>query len=406
MASTHLSDAELLALEDRQMGYFLTDVRPFDDPAGVADLYPARQVMHTSCIALAALLPRLVDRILVRVGSPEAYAHRLRRVLSHATAQDIARVAQVATWGREMESLEGDAGPRALRDADCAAVLRFCYDVTRHYRVDGEPHPDDAAGLGSNYRILLQPEADALAQRCRPLATGQAGEVLALTAAMRSLSFLVEGQARAAVMMHGPYPTGARGIELIVVECADLHLEPDADDDPLPPLDVANLAIALQLRGCDISADRFGTLHPRPLTSKNVVAAALLTRQPDPFEDTGLVGIPLARAGALRRQCERRHAALRERVSRWEPSRRLAAGVDQSYALLCRLLRAAGASVEELEAAHRHARDASAAIVARHRERNLLRAPAELPFFAKLARYVDGEEPRLFTPFEADGVSR
>lgn len=406
MASTHLSDAELLALEDRQMGYFLSDVRPFDDPAEAADLYPARQVMHTACIALAALLPRLVERILARVGSPEAYAQRLRCVLSHATAQDIAGAAQVATWGREMECLDGDAGPRALRDADCAAVLRFCYDVARHYRADGEPHPDDAAGLGSNYRILPQAEADALAQCCRPIAPGQAAEVLALTAAMRSLSFLAEGQARAEVMMHGPYPTGMRGVDLVVVECADLHVEPDADGDPLPPLDVANLAIALQLRGCDISADRFGTLHPRPLSAKNLVAAALLTRQPDPFGDAGLVGIALARVGALRRQCEARHAALRERISRWEPSRRMAAGVDQSYALLCRLLRAAGASVEELEAAHRHARDASAPIVARHLERNLRRAPSELPFFAKLLRYVDGEEPRLFTPFGAARVSR
>ncbi|MCC2656461.1 MAG: hypothetical protein K0Q76_1569 [Panacagrimonas sp.] len=393
MASTHLSAAELLALEDRQIGFFLADARPLE--ANAADLYPVAQVLHTACIALAAQLPKVIDEVVARVGSPEAFAHRLRRVLSHATARDLAGAALIATWGREMARLEAldDIAPN---DADCAAVLRFCYEVIRHYRIDGEPHPDDAAGLGSNYRILPAAEAQALAQRCDALGPTQAGEVRELTRAMRALAFLAEGQLREAVMMHGPYPTGTRGMQLIVVECADVQgtRTPGEDFTGIAPVEVASLAIAIQVRDCDITADRFGTLHLQTWDTARLVAASLLTRT-----DQGLCGIPIARAGDLRRQFEARQAALRQRVADWQVARRMSAGIGQAHALLCRLLTAAGCSHEELEIARQRAREAGAPIVARHFDRNLQRAPEELPFFIKLRAYLAGDEPRLFTPF-------
>lgn len=384
MASTHLSAAELLALEDRQIGFFLADVRPLDRHA--ADLYPVPQVLHTACIALAAQLPPTIDRILARVGGPEAFALRLRRVLSHATAQDVAGAALVATWGREMARLDEPDAPGGPSDAGCAAVLRFCYEVARHYRADGEPHPDDAAGLGSNYRILPATEAQALAQRCQALTPDQAGEILELTRAMRALSFLLEGQTREAVMMHGPYPTGARGVQLIVVECADLA-------------ECGSLAIAMLVRDCDIAADRFGTLHLQPWEAHNVACASLLTRGPAPLAEEELSEIPIARAAELRRRCEEQHALLSAQIAQWDRSRRLSAGIGLAHRLLCRLLTAAGYSRAELEQAQRDAQQASVPIVARHFDRNLRRADDELPFFAKVREAREGSGSRLFTPF-------
>lgn len=111
------------------------------------------------------------------------------------------------------------------------------------------------------------------------------------------------------------------------------------------------------------------------------------------------------RAGRGRVRRPARRTAPGGRIATMEPSKRMAIGVDQAHALLCRLLRAAGAAAEELEDAQRRAHEFSAPIVVRHFGRNLRRDPTELPFFARLARYVDGAQPRLSTPFE-DRVSR
>jgi hypothetical protein len=389
MASTHLSAAELLALEERQLLYYLTDV-----PGAGAWVQALPPHLPASCIALAAQLPLAIDRILARLGSPEAFAQRMRRVLSPAAAPQIAGAALRCTWGREMS--RGQAG-----DARCGEVLRFCYDVTRHYRSDGEPHPDDAAGLGSNYRILAAEEAQGLAQRCTRLGVAQGETLIGLMEAVSALSMRLEAGTRAGLMMHGPYPTGARGVQLVVLECADLRGS-QAVQRPFP---YPGLAVVLQVRDCDIQADRFGRLHIQPWTARHVVAGCLLANE----EATGgLVEIPLERAGELHRCCDGIRSVWQQAFDGWDAIQRGVVCVWQEQRLIGRLLAAAGFAPEEIDAAHLHAERASGPIV----ERYVMQLDRERPdadvraFFARLRGFVAGTEPHLFTPFDGSAATR
>ena len=388
MASTHLSAAELLALEERQLRYYLGDA----PAAASAWLREPAPHLPVACSALAAQLPRTIERILARVGSPEAFAQRLRRVLSPAAAPQIAGAALRCTWAREMRL---DAEP-PIDDERCGNVLRFCYDVTRHYRSDGEPHPDDAAGLGSNYRILGEDDVAALTRRCRPLARAQSEALIGLIDSVGALSMRVEAGTRAGLMMHGPYPTGVRGVQLVVFECSDLR-----EAQPLFPH--PDLAVAMQVRDVDVQADRFGTLHLQPWDADVPGSACVLTHG----EADGLVDVPLSRVGELRQRCDQIRSTWQHALVGWSPMQRDIVALWQEQKLLCRLLTAAGFDPDELDAARRHAETVGAPLIERHligADRDAAtRTPA---FFAKLREFMAGTEPHLYTRFEANPAAR
>lgn len=409
------SATELLEIEERQLYHFMTDVRPVGEEK--SELYPEPQYFNTAFIAVGALLPGVLKTIENRLGSAADYGNRLRRILSPATALHLSGLAFIATWGREMWLLDEpgadrttgvvtQAGAPTLSDAEADYVLRFSDAVVRNYRRDGQAYPNPDAALGTDYCILDDKEAAAIASAATPVTKEEAGEVLGLLAVVRSLSFLMEAETREALMMHGPYDAGG-GDQLIVFECSDLQwsLFPNFPlpgvrwELPADPFPYGNLAIAMVLRGTTVAADRFGTLYIDPLGPENVVAASLMTRGGDAFTDEGLHPIDIADARLLRRHCDDIQEYLFLQIASWDLRQRMAAGVYQEQMLLLRMLSAAGFDRAEIEAEQQRLFTLSAPIIDRYFERSLARTVEQLPFYQKIGAFAGGTAPTLFTRF-------
>ena len=419
MTSQALTAAQYLALEEKQLYYFLTAVRPVGEEK--SELYPEPQYFNTSFIAVAALWPQVLDQISKRIGGPSAYGEKCRRVLSSCTALHLSGLAFLAAWGREMWLLEepdadqrtgiiGPGIPETLSDRDLANALDFSYQAVTHYRRDGQAYPSATGALGAEYRILDAATAESIAANTAGVDEDTGFSILRLLASIRALSFLMEGETREALMMHGPYPLGAGGEQLVLFECCDLHwsLFPNF---PIPgdvrwqlpprPFPVANLAIALVLRDTKITTDRFGTLYIDPLTPKHLVRASLLTRGKDEFIDEGLSSIPVAEAKGLGRLCDEIQEHMFLQIAAWDVRQRMAAGVLQEHMLLLRMLSAAGFQRGEIEAEQKAIIERSDPIIRRYFESSLARPVEKLPFYAKLGAFAAGQASSLFTPFVA-----
>jgi hypothetical protein len=419
MTSQALDSAQYLALEEKQLYYFLTAVRPVGEEK--SELYPEPQYFNTSFISVSALWPSVLNQIAHRVGGAAAYGEKCRRVLASCTALHLSGLAFLAPWGREMWLLEESkadqrtgiiaAGiPETLSDRDIAKVLDFSYQAVTHYRQDGQAYPSATGALGADYRILGAAAAQSIADYAVGVNEETAFSVLRLLASIRALSFLMEGETREALMMHGPYPLGTSGEQLVLFECCDLHWSlfpnfpiPGGVRWQLPPrsFPVANLAIALVLRDTKIVTDRFGTLYIDPLTPQQLVRAALLTRGKDEFVDEGLSAIPVTEAKALGRLCDDIQEHMFLQIASWDLRQRMAAGVLQEHMLLLRMLSAAGFQRAEIEAEQKIIFKRSNPIIERYFESFLARTVEKLPFYAKLAAFAAGQAPSLFTPFVA-----
>ena len=406
----------LLALEERQLHHFLTAVRPVGEEK--SELYPEPQYFNTAFISVGALLPRVLNLIEARAGGLEGYAARCRRVLSPATALHLSGLAFIATWGREMWLLEEpgadpltgliDPGIEAtLSDREAARVLRFAHDVVCRYRRDGRAYPSEDGALGADYRILPDADVALIAAGVTAASERDGAAVLRLLATVRALSFLMEGETREALMMHGPYPVGSTGEQLVIFECSDLHWAlfpnfplPDGVRWELPPqqFPVANLAIAMIVRDTSIVADRFGTLYLDPLGAANIAAASLLTRGSDAFVDEGLSAIALSEAGPLARLCDDIQEFFFLQVAGWDLRQRMAAGVQQEHMLLLRMLSAAGYSRDEILGEQQRIFHDSRPIIERYFESFLARSVAQLPYYEKLGAFAAQQVPSLFTP--------
>ena len=412
-----LNAAELLELEERQLYYFLTDVRPVGEEK--SELYPEPQYFHTGFISVAALMPEMLRKIKTRVGSAEAFAKRCKRVLSPGTALHIGGLGFIATWGREMWLLDETATPDTTRgiitvadaptvsDADSAAILRFGDAAIRAYRNDGQSHPSLTGALGKDWCIMDDAEVQDVVARTVPVDVDQAREVLGLLAAARSLSFLMEAETREATFMQGPYRL-ADGNQLVIFECSDLRWDlfpnfelPDGARWALPdePFPYGNLAIAMVLKDVSVSADRFGTLYVDPLGPEQLVAAALMTRGTDPWIDEGLTTIPVTDAKALRRRCDEVQEYFFLQAAMWDLPQRTMAGVCQEHMLLLRMLSAAGFKRDEIVAEQQKIFRLSQPIIDRYFESALARSVDKLPFYVKVGGFAGGTEPTLFTRF-------
>lgn len=417
MRTMTLSAAELLELEERQLHYFLTAVRPVGEEK--SELYPEPQYFQVGFISVAALMPDVLRRIAERTGGAEAYARRCKRVLSPATALHIGGLGFIATWGREMWLLDEPGTPDTKRgiittadaptvsDADSATILRFADTMNRIYRNDGEPHPNPAGALGKDWCIMAQPDVDAVASQTVPVDAEQAREVLGLLAAVRALSFLMEAETREATFMQGPYRL-ADGNQLVIFECSDLRWDlfpnfelPDGARWELPeePVPYANLAIAMVLKDVNVSADRFGTLYVDPLGPEQLVAAGLFTRGTDPWTDEGLRGIPVTEARALRRRCDEVQEFFFLQAAMWDLPQRMMAGVCQEHMLLLRMLSAAGFTRDEIIAEQQAIFRLSQPIIDRYFQSTLERPVEKLPFYVNIGAFAGGTAPTLFTRF-------
>ncbi len=410
-----LGPAELLTLEEKQLYYFLTEVRHVGEEK--SELYPEPQYFNMSYISVGAQLPRALGIIIAKSGSVEAYAHKAQRVLSPVTALHLSGLPFMVAWGREFWLFEEPGADRisgvittadgaTLSDRETARILCFSDAAVRNYRQDGRAHPNPAAALGADYRILGPDAAAKIAAATTPTDATQAQEVLGLLAAVRAISFLMEAETREALMMHGPYPTEDGG-QLVLFECVDLHwsLFPNF---PLPgdvrwtlpdtQFPVANLAIALVLRDVNITSDRFGTLYIDPLGPEKVISASLLTRGKDAYVDEGLSQIPLGEARSLRRLCDEIQEFMFLQIACWDLRQRMAAGVFQEHMYLLRMISAAGCSRDEILAEQQHILATSEPITRRYFESILARSTEQLPFYQKLGAFVAGTVPQLFTP--------
>lgn len=415
MADETLTPAQYLALEEKQLQYFLTAVRPVGEEK--SELYPEPQYFNTSFISVAALLPAVLDKICERTQDAAGYGRTCRRVLSSATALHLSGLAFIATWGREMWLLDEPSADRrsgligpgvaaSLSDGDTARILQFSYQAVSHYRRDGQAYPNPTGALGSDYRILTDEEAEAIAGRASAIDQNGAAAVLRLLASVRALSFLMEGETREALMMHGPYALRG-GDQLVVFECSDLHWSlfpnfpiPDGARWSLPPkpFPVANIAIALILKDTAVTADRFGTLYIDPLTAAQVVAAALLTRGKDAYRDEGLTNLQVDDARDLGRLCDDIQEHMFLQIAAWSLRQRMAAGVLQEHMLLLRMLSAAGYNRAQIESEQRRIFSASAPIIERYFDKSLARSVDQLPFYGKLNAFAGGVSNSLFTP--------
>ena len=419
MTSQARNAAQYLALEQQQLYYFLTAVRPVGEEK--SELYPEPQYFNTAFISVAAQLPLVLDEISRRTGGPEQYGQKCRRVLSTSTALHLSGLAFLATWGREMWLLDepnanqrtGVIGPDTaltLSDHDVAKILDFSHRTVTHYRQDGQAYPNSSGALGADYRILDNAAAESIAKQTVGVDADAGFSELRLLASIRALSFLMEGETREALMMHGPYPLGGGGEQLVLFECCDLNWSlfvnfPIPGDVrwalPPNPFPVANLAIALVLRDIRTSADRFGTLYIDPLTPKELLATALLTRGTDEFRDDGLSAIPVGEAKGLGRLCDEIQEHMFLQIASWDVRLRMAAGVLQEHMLLLRMLNAAGFSRAEIESEQKVIFERSAPVVDRYFERSLARPVEKLPFYGKLGTFAAGQAPAVFTPFIA-----
>ena len=409
--------AELLELEERQLHYFLTAVRPVGEEK--SELYPEPQYFQVGFISVAALTPDVLRRIEARTGSPEAFAQRCKRVLSPSTALHIGGLGFIGTWGREMWILDETGTPDTRKgiittadaptvsDADSAAILRFADRVNRTYRNDGQTHPSLTGALGTNWCVMDDAGVQDVVDRTVPVDADQAREVLGLLAATRSLSFLMEAETREATFMQGPYRL-ADGNQLVIFECSDLRWDlfpnfelPDGARWTLPdePFPYGNLAIAMVLRDVSVSADRFGTLYVDPLGPEQLVAAALLTRGTDPWIDEGLTTIAVTEAKALRRRCDEVQEFFFLQAAMWDLPQRMMAGVCQEHMLLLRMLSAAGFTRDEILAEQQEIFRLSKPIIDRYFQSTLERPVEKLPFYVKIGGFAGGTEPMLFTRF-------
>ena len=415
MAGNFLTSAQYLALEEQQLRFFLTAVRPVGEEK--SELYPEPQYFNTAFISLAALLQGVLERICERTQDAAGYGRRCRKVLSSATALHLSGLAFIATWGREMWLLDepnadrrsGFIGPGiagTLSDRDAARVLEFSYQAVSAYRRDGQAYPNPTGALGSDYRILTNEEVDGLAHRASAVDHDGAAAVLRLLASVRALSFLMEGETREALMMHGPYAL-RDGKQLVVFECSDLHwslfvnfpIAPGVRWSlPPKPFPVANIAIGLILRDTSVTADRFGTLYVNPLTTAQVVAAALLTRGKDAYRDEGLTTLPVSDARDLGRLCDDIQEHMFLQIAAWSLRERMAAGVWQEHMLLLRMLAAAGYDRAQIETEQTRIFSASTPIIERYFEKSLVRSVDQLPFYRKLNAFAVGSSKSLFTP--------
>lgn len=412
-----LSDQDVLDREEESLRLFLTQVRPVGEEK--SELYPEPQYFTLGFTGGTVVLPYLIDIIKDRAGGARQFAQQTKKILSPASAVHLSGLLFMATWGREMTLLEPsmprgrgssvfDEGELGLTDKDVAETMRFARLVTRYRREDGQVYPAEDRALGQDYRILPAEEANRIAAGTTPVDRDQAQALLALMASVRSLSFLMEAETREALMVHGPYPASEPSDQLIIFECSDLHWSffpeyplPDGARWALPPepFPVANLAIALVVRDAMIEADRFGTLYVDPLNASNIVSASLFTRGSDFFVDAGLSEIPLSEARALSRRCDEIQEFMFLQIAMWDPLQRLAAGVFDEQAFFLRLMAGAGLGRAELEALQQTIMQRCAQVTAPIYDDVARRTTDQLPFFAKLGRFVGGEIPRLFTPF-------
>jgi hypothetical protein len=408
---------ELLRLEERHIGYFLRAVRQVGEKK--SELYPEPQYFNLSLMSAALRLPETTRKLAARAGGIENYARRIKRVLSFTSAVQLNAILLLTTWGREMLRLESELagisgflhGAPLLADHQVAEVLDFTYRVLSIYREDGHAYPAADGAYGDNYAILPSAEVDKIAGLTEPMDGVRAQEVLGLLAATRALSFLMEAETRDALMMHGPYPVGSDGHKLILFECGDLHwsLFPNFPIPggvrwhlPADPFPVANLGIALVLRDCAVTADRFGTLYINPLSPKNVVAAALLTRGTDEFRDDGLSTILLQEAASLRRRCDAIQSEMFLQAVQWDARQMLTAGAMEEQMIQLRMLAAAGFDRSELEAEQQAIIEFQERIWPYYFERILARSSGEVPFFQRLRAFAEGRLPALFLPLALD----
>jgi hypothetical protein len=171
---------------------------------------------------------------------------------------------------------------------------------------------------------------------------------------------------------------------------------------PADPFPVANLAIALVLRDCAVTADRFGTLYIDPLVPKNVVSAALLTRGTDEFRDDGLSTIPLQEAASLRRRCDAIQSEMFLQAVQWDKRQMLTAAAMEEQMIQLRMLAAAGYSRTELEAEQHSIIEFQDGIWPHYFERILARPADQVPFFQRLKAFAEGRLPALFLPLALD----
>jgi hypothetical protein len=413
MNHLEMSPEELLRLEERQLRYFMTEVRPIGEEK--SELYPEPQYFNLTMMSGAIRMPETIRKILARTGGPVEYANRIKRVLSYTSAVQLTGIQLIMAWGREMLRLESElAGVKGfvherpeLDDRSVASVMEFSHLVVSAYREDGQAYPSKSGAYGSDYSIIPRSAVELIIAKTVPVDAPAAREVLGLLAVIRALSFLMEAETRDALMMHGPYPVGDGNLSLVLFECSDLHWSLFENFSlpggarwslPNPAFPVANLAIALVLRDVSISADRFGTLYIEPLGPENVVAAALLSRGQDELRDDGLGEIPLKEAAPMRRRAGEIQNAMFLQIAGWDLRQRLTAGAQEEQMLQLRMLAAAGYDRSAIEAEQRSIMEFQDAIWPYYFERILNRAAGEVPFFQKMEAFAKGSAPRLFSP--------
>lgn len=413
-------DSELLALEERQLFFFQTDIRPVGEEK--SELYPEPQYFHLAFQTMPLLFPHMRQSVLSRTD-PAGLGERMKRPLARCTALHASGAPFVSTWGRQMWlDLLGTAnddtrvitrvGDIEFTDADVAKDLRFWYEVSCSYREDGFAYPSRERGLGADYRIMSDAQARAFADNAVGVAPDRARELVNLWATVRALSFLMEAETRDALMMHGPYPL-ADGRCLVMFECNDLNwrLYPEF---PIPDqrweipdkgFSAGDLSVGLVLRDVEVRADRMGTLYVTPWSADQITAATLLTRGPDEWADGELRAIDLADAAELARACDAVQESAFLQLAEWNTEQRLAAGHCQKLMFMLRVLAGSGAGESEIRGFFDRSLEVTQQVWDRHFRQLLEAAPEDLSFYARMGAFVGGESDHIFTPLRGTGAT-
>ncbi|SCW34398.1 hypothetical protein SAMN02927924_00068 [Sphingobium faniae] len=402
-----------LSEEERHMGYFLREVRPIGEEK--SELYPEPQYFNLALMSGAVRLPETIAKIRARTGGAQAYAKRIKRVLSGTSAVQLTGIPLMMSWGREMLHIEEELAPgtvsphTVLTDQAAADTMAFAWDVVSHYRDDFYPYASQNSAYGPSYRILEEPALDELKAFIHPVDGESAQDLLSLIASTRALSFLMEAETRDGLMMHGPYPASRSDEQIIVYECVDLHWSlfphfnfPSGQKWELPaePFPLANVAVALQVKGAAIRSDRFGTLYVDPLGPENVVAGALLTRGVDAFTDEELKAVPVKQARSLSRKANELQSEFFLQLAQWSFEDRLLAGAMEEAMLQLRMLSAAGFTRSEIEREQQEMQAFQDRFWPRFLPAISKRAAADIVFFQRLGEFAAGQRETMFRPFK------
>lgn len=284
---------------------------------------PRRSSLGWHCFyeKAAQLLARLPGNV-----SPEEIGRRMKQLASRPNYLQLSILMCSYLGARQQRLLDaavefGAPWPEERVEEACF-VVDFWRRVACAYRNDGRALPAEGADTEP---ILAREVIAALAGQLRETSPEGQRRLRRLWATLELYAFLLHGEQRDGMFVHGPYPQ-EDGTEIIVREFNDLQNDflPWAQTQARNPY--PNLALVLKLEGVRSRFDMFGGVLFDPVeVSPCIRAQALLTRD----EATGDVHpLELGEIEAIQNAAAEAQNEIFQAATGWTPRTKIEYGID------------------------------------------------------------------------------